>query len=117
MKKGKGFCREYERNELIFEGEYLNGKRNGKGKEYHWRKLVFEGEYSEGNKWEGKGYDISSNKIIYEMKGGKGNCREYERNKLIFEGEYLNGKRNGKGKGKEYIPLHGSIKFEGDYLT
>ena len=61
-RNGKG--KEYYYRRLIFDGEYLNGKRNGKGKEYNWRKLVFEGEYSEGNKWEGKGYDIRSNKII-----------------------------------------------------
>jgi len=31
---------------IIFEGEYLNGKRNGKGKEYYNNgKLQFEGEY------------------------------------------------------------------------
>ena len=28
-----------------FEGEYLNGKRHGKGKEYNKYKLLFEGEY------------------------------------------------------------------------
>ena len=28
-----------------FEGEYLNGQRNGKGKEYNDGKLIFEGEY------------------------------------------------------------------------
>ena len=113
-RNGKG--KEYTNyGSLIFNGEYLNGKRNGKGKEYYRRKLVFEGEYSDGNKWEGKGYDNRSNKIIYEMKRGKGYCREYERNDLIFEGEYLNGKRNGKGK--EYIPLNGSVGFEGEYLN
>ena len=32
--------------DLLFEGEYLNGKRNGKGKEYFYNgKLKFEGEY------------------------------------------------------------------------
>ena len=33
-----------------FEGEYLNGKRNGKGKEYsYWNgNLQFEGEYLSG---------------------------------------------------------------------
>ena len=43
-KNGKG--KEYWNGELEFEGEYLNGKRNGKGKEY-WNdgKLKFEGEY------------------------------------------------------------------------
>ena len=37
---------EYWNGKLQFEGEYLNGKRNGKGKEY-WNdgKLKFEGEY------------------------------------------------------------------------
>ena len=35
----------------MFEGEYLNGKRNGKGKEYDYNgKLEFEGEYLNGNK-------------------------------------------------------------------
>ena len=40
---------------LEFEGEYLNGQRNGKGKEYDSRgKLIFEGEYLNGKK-NGKG--------------------------------------------------------------
>ena len=31
---------------LKFEGEYLNGEKNGKGKEYHDNgKLKYEGEY------------------------------------------------------------------------
>ena len=34
------------KNIKIFEGEYLKGKRNGKGKEYNWKgKLTFEGVY------------------------------------------------------------------------
>ena len=32
-------------DELIYEGEYLNGKKNGKGKEYFSCNLSFEGEY------------------------------------------------------------------------
>ena len=36
---------------LRFEGEYLFGKRNGKGKEYGYNgKLIFEGEYINGKK-------------------------------------------------------------------
>ena len=35
----------------MFEGEYLNGERNGKGKKYDWYgELEFEGEYLNGNK-------------------------------------------------------------------
>ena len=44
----KGVGREYTLigDKLLFEGEYLNGKRNGKGKEYNYDgKLRFEGEY------------------------------------------------------------------------
>jgi len=41
-------------DELIFEGEYSKGRRNGKGKEYLNNQLVFEGEYSNGER-NGKG--------------------------------------------------------------
>ena len=37
----------------MFEGEYLNGKRNGKGKEYDNNgKLEYEGEYLNGERYE-----------------------------------------------------------------
>ena len=37
--------KEYNDGKLIFEGEYLNGERNRKGKEYDSDvKLIFEGE-------------------------------------------------------------------------
>ena len=35
LKEGKGFIKEYNgEGDLIFEGEYLNGERNGNGKKY-----------------------------------------------------------------------------------
>ena len=41
---------------MEFEGEYLNGERNGKGKEYQDDgNLKFEGEYLFGKRWNGKG--------------------------------------------------------------
>ena len=90
QKNGKGKEHNYDKN-YIFEGEYINGKRHGKGKEYKDGKLIFEGEYLNGKRWNGKGYDYSNN-ILYELNNiinGKG--KEYDRNgKLIFEGEYLN---------------------------
>ena len=60
-RNGKG--KEYDDyGKLVFEGEYLNGKRNGKGKEYNVEgKLKFEGEYYNGRRWNGKGYDIEGN--------------------------------------------------------
>ena len=48
---GNGKVIEYDNYGFkIFEGEYLNGKRNGKGKEYEEGELIFEGEYIEGKK-------------------------------------------------------------------
>ena len=37
LKDGKGLVKEYDifQDKITFEGEYINGKRNGKGKEYH----------------------------------------------------------------------------------
>ena len=85
-------------DELLFEGEYLNGKRNGKGKEYNEEgKLIYEGEYLNGKR------------------NGKG--KEYdEYGALIFEGEYLNGEK-WNGKGKEYTTETHALIFEGEYLN
>ena len=70
--KGKEYCGYSDK--LLFEGEYLNGKRNGKGKEYDdYGNLEFEGEYLNGEKLDGKEKEYDDN----------GN--------LLFEGEYLNG--------------------------
>ena len=69
--------REYNDNcELIFEGEYLNGRRNGKGKEYKFGELIFEGEYLKGEKWNGT-FKEFINKV-----------------KILCGGNYLNGKKN-----------------------
>ena len=80
---------------MIFEGEYLNGEKNGKGKEYYkyynhcgldemplidervnyksnLRK--FEGEYLNGKKWTGRGYNFDGN-LEFELKNGNGNKR------------------------------------------
>ena len=41
-------------DKTIFEGEYLNGKRNGKGKEYYSSgKVKFKGDYYEDKRWNG----------------------------------------------------------------
>ena len=84
-------------NKLIFEGEFYNHKKCGKGKEYYDNaegKLKFEGEY------------------LNDKRNGKG--KEYNYNgELKYEGEYLNDKR--KGKGKEYF-IDGKIKAEYEYI-
>ena len=98
---------------LIFDGEYLKGKRNGKEKEYDDEgKLIFEGEYLNGKRWNGNGYD-NNNNIVYKLKDGKGLIKEYKYGRLIFDGLYLNGQRNGKGKEYNYDD---NLIFLLDYL-
>ena len=125
---------------LMFEGELLNGQKNGKGKEYDQRgNIIFEGEYLNGEKlnskckifydndqlkFEGefingnpKGKFYNSNGIMIfegEYSKGKewnGKAKEYKDDKLIFEGEFINGKKIGK----EYNS-QGKLIFEGEYL-
>ena len=124
-------------NRLIFEGEYLNGKRNGKGKEYNDNWVIkYEGEYLNGKR-NGKGKEYyHDGKLMFEgeyLYGFRLKGKEYINEKLEYEGEYLyytkwNGKgydkngnidfeiKNGSGKGKEYN-YYGKLMFEGDYLN
>ena len=77
-RNGKGKEYNYLNGKVIFEGEYLNGKRNGKGKEYDYSggNLIFEGEYLRGDRWNGKGYDAKGN-LAYELTEGKGLVKEH----------------------------------------
>ena len=44
--KKTGKVKEYDyKGRLEFEGEYLNGEKNGKGIKYYFGKLFFEGEF------------------------------------------------------------------------
>ena len=129
-----GKAKEYLKNTniLIFEGEYKNSKRNGKGCEYDFNKhLRIEGEYSNGKIINGKVYDIRDNMVL-SLEKGKGK-EYYDNGRVQFEGEYLKGRRwngkgydylgnyifeikNGKGKGKEYNYL-ATLTFEGEYFN
>ena len=67
-----GKTKEYNsyNHQIIFEGEYSNGKRNGEGNEYNEEgECIFEGEYLNGKKWKGIGkeYDESTGKLIFEF--------------------------------------------------
>ena len=140
LKNGKGKVKEYNlAEELKYEGEYLNGRRNGKGKEYnddenlifegfylnglkHGKckeyskdgKIMIKGEYLNGRYWNIKTYDKNGN-INGEIKRGKGIGFDYHMpDNIIFEGEYVNGLKNGKGK--EYDDEN-NLLFEGEYLN
>ena len=128
IKEGKGIQHEYHYSDkryiregeyLIYEGEYLNGLRHGKGKEYTHDygskcKIVFDGEFKNGKRWTGKAYHGYQNNQ-FEIKDGKGFMIEEKEPIYRYEGEYLNGERNGKGKEYEYMT--GRLMYEGDYLN
>ena len=138
IKNGKGFIKEYNYyGKLGFEGEYLNGKRNGKGKEYWYDgKLRFEGEYLDGKRNGKAKYYYYNGRLFFNgehINGFKRGKVFYYDGKLLFEGEFLNermwnGKRynktgnidfeikEGKGFIKEYNIVDKLI-FEGDYLN
>ena len=92
LKNGKGLVKEYNKYNyyLDFEGEYLYGQKNGRGKKYYEGKLSFEGEYLNGKR------------------NGKG--KKYYNDELLFEGEYLNDKMHGHGKAY----YQGKLLFEGN---
>ena len=135
IEKEKGILMEYisGTNILLYEGEFLNGKKNGKGKEYYINgKLKFEGEYLKGKKVEGIGYDIEGNKTLILQNDCKGK-EYYNKGKIKFDGEYFNGKRwkgigydyqgnkifemkYGKGKCKDFY-FNGNLFFEGEYFN
>jgi len=63
LSNGNGKIREYnKRGKLIYEGEFLNGKRHGKGKEYDNHGKVYEVEYNDGKNI--KKYLTENGKII-----------------------------------------------------
>ena len=113
IKNGKGFVKEFNDKVLVFEGEYKHGERNGIGKEYNRTgNVIYQGEYLNGKRWTGKGLDIKGN-IVYELKGGKGYVKEYYfNNKIRYECEFIIGEKNGKGK--EYYP-NGKLEYIGEY--
>ena len=138
-KRIRGIYRVIERNgkgkefniygELEFEGEYLSGKKYGKGKEYYGKRdiyyigifesininlnekkyfqLKFEGEFWDDKRWNGKGYNING-KVKYILKNGNGYVEEYIKD-MKFEGEYLKGEKNGNGK--EYYFILSNFNF------
>ena len=85
---------EVKTNILVFEGEYLNGKRNenGKGKEYDYiGNIIFEGEYRNGKKWNGiireyesNGYYLKAN-IKMEKKMEKENNMKYIKTAIFLD--------------------------------
>ena len=128
-------------HKLLYEGEFLNGERDGCGKEYYCinnigndgeclvqkdfeienqkiydGKLKFDGVFKLGRKLNGKGYNELGQEI-YEINNGNGIYKEfYEKDILKLQVEFKNGYMHGKAK-EFYYDGSGlkKIKFEGEY--
>ena len=116
LKDGKGYIEEYDDDGILYEGEFSNGEKNGKGMEYYYDgSLQFEGIFLNGKK-NGKGKKYENGKLIFEgeyLDGEEWNGYKaiYNDDKLLFEGELIS---HFKRKGKEYSK--GKLVFEGEFL-
>ena len=83
-RNGKG--REYDLDILAFQGKYINGQKNGRGIEFYDDGAIkFEGYYLNGKRWNGNIYDKISY-TVSQIKEGKGNIKEYDNdNNLILK--------------------------------
>ena len=116
-------------NGYVYHGDFLNGKRHGKGKMIYCKsgriQLLAEGEQLSGDVYEGewaydqrhgKGKQIYQSGSVYEgywkddAFHGQGKC--IHDNGDIYEGHYIKGKRSGKGK---YTFKNGDV-YEGEWL-
>ena len=136
--KGKGKIYNNDGN-LLFEGEYIDGKRNGKVIEYYENTdndtqqkensellIKYEGYYTDDQKnGEGKEFlydEENQPEIVFEgiYKNGvkwNGMGKEYYKmpDKLLFTGEYREGKR-WNGNFFEYSKIMDRIKSQGKYV-
>ena len=114
---GKEFT--LDNNILVYIGGYKDGKRNGFGVEYdNLGTFKFQGEFINGKRnGEGNEFIKKSNDVVDsgKYKNGKRNGlgRKYHgRTELKFEGEFLNDLKEGMGK---QFYSNGKLKFEGEY--
>ena len=103
---------------LQFEGKYLNGKINGKGKEKiklgRNNEIFFSGKYLNGKRWNGIGCD-KKGKQIFEIKNGYGIIKNYyfpKDNMIKLECKFTRGRI--KEEGTKYYK-NGKKKFEGEF--
>jgi len=88
---------------LCFEGEVINGKKNGFGKLYNEKgHLEYEGEFKE------------------DLFNGQGKLYKYELetiglDPLAYEGNWVSGKRDGYGKGYYFMDGFDPVWFEGNW--
>ena len=84
-------------NSLLYEGGFLKGKKNGKGKESHVFEYDFEGEFFDGKR-HGKGKELSYIYVrdfpyVSYVPGEKFIFNGHSELHVDLEGEFLNGKK------------------------
>ena len=82
-----------EEKKLIYEGDYVNSKKEGIGRQI----------YESGNYYIGEFHNDEEN--------GNGMVFDKDDN-ILYEGEFKNGKKNGKGK----LYFNGLLIYEGDFV-
>jgi antitoxin component YwqK of YwqJK toxin-antitoxin module len=91
---GEGYIREYNIHGIkTYEGDIVNGIKEGFGKDFSQGKIEYEGIFKNGKR---------------EVEG----VEYYSNGRKEYEGGYLGGERNGKGK--EY-DFDDNLKYDGDY--
>ncbi|WP_165452705.1 stalk domain-containing protein [Paenibacillus thalictri] len=102
---------------LLYEGDFKNGLREGKGKQYKDYQLVYDGDYKKGVKeGTGKYYENSTvyeGPFVNDVRSGKGIVTNRYGSK-IYEGEYKNDMKNGYGK--QYDDF-GKLAYEGEFKS
>ncbi|ERJ12283.1 MORN repeat-containing protein [Haloplasma contractile] len=75
----------FDRDKFIYEGNFVDGKLNGKGRMYYNDELISEGEYSEGILINGYLYNVEKHRI-YKSSDEQEN---YNYNKMVSSREYI----------------------------
>ena len=116
VKNGKG-VEYYKDNKKRYEGEFKNGKHHGSGKEYYDNGILKYFGVFNNDVYDKKGieYDETGNKLYEgEFKNGKyhGKGKLYRNGKIIYEGDFVDNKLQGKGK---EFDEEGKILYSGDF--
>ena len=98
----------------VYEGEWKEGKKHGRGKETYATGNVYDGEWLEGRK-HGRGKQTLADGSLYdgEFQAGKryGHGKEVSASGAMFEGEYVDGSKRDHGN---YIDADGEVEDGGD---
>ena len=110
-----GFGIEYEENnkdQIIYEGNFLEGKYHGKGKLFRYGKVVYEGDFVE-NRLEGEGKEFNKNGEVayiwefknnsYNGKGTRFNIKENSKIEGYWENNHQNKFKEGINKALTFI--------------